>query len=167
FILRPFFLQCYATPPYLYSFPTRRSSDLIVIIAMENTPYSAVFGSGTPSTCPTSSAPFLCSMLPVSSTVPSMNNYGATSADGNRSEEHTSELQSRFDLVCRLLLEKKKHVHDELAISVADEGMGIPAEEGRKIIVKFYRVGRRGIQGRRGMGVDLALAMHVADAHVG
>src|SRR5699024_12298683 len=31
-------------------------------------------------------------------------------ADGGeaRSEEHTSELQSRFDLVCRLLLEKKK-----------------------------------------------------------
>src|SRR5207249_5877715 len=28
--------------------------------------------------------------------------------DGARSEEHTSELQSRFDLVCRLLLEKKK-----------------------------------------------------------
>src|SRR5699024_11511942 len=27
-----------------------------------------------------------------------------------RSEEHTSELQSRFDLVCRLLLEKKKIV---------------------------------------------------------
>src|SRR5437868_11183161 len=27
---------------------------------------------------------------------------------GHRSEEHTSELQSRFDLVCRLLLEKKK-----------------------------------------------------------
>src|SRR2546429_1393781 len=28
--------------------------------------------------------------------------------DGNRSEEHTSELQSRLHLVCRLLLEKKK-----------------------------------------------------------
>src|SRR5699024_11723688 len=28
--------------------------------------------------------------------------------DHLRSEEHTSELQSRFDLVCRLLLEKKK-----------------------------------------------------------
>src|SRR5437868_1908328 len=28
----------------------------------------------------------------------------------NRSEEHTSELQSRFDLVCRLLLEKKKKI---------------------------------------------------------
>src|SRR2546428_2133516 len=27
----------------------------------------------------------------------------------HRSEEHTSELQSRSDLVCRLLLEKKKH----------------------------------------------------------
>src|SRR5699024_11922729 len=27
-----------------------------------------------------------------------------------RSEEHTSELQSRFDLVCRLLLEKKKQI---------------------------------------------------------
>src|SRR2546421_3349136 len=29
----------------------------------------------------------------------------------NRSEEHTSELQSRSDLVCRLLLEKKKKKH--------------------------------------------------------
>src|SRR5690349_23419205 len=29
-------------------------------------------------------------------------------ATANRSEEHTSELQSRRDLVCRLLLEKKK-----------------------------------------------------------
>src|SRR2546428_3471519 len=28
---------------------------------------------------------------------------------GSRSEEHTSELQSRSDLVCRLLLEKKKN----------------------------------------------------------
>src|SRR5437868_10747330 len=27
-----------------------------------------------------------------------------------RSEEHTSELQSRFDIVCRLLLEKKKKI---------------------------------------------------------
>src|SRR2546422_6186972 len=29
----------------------------------------------------------------------------------NRSEEHTSELQSRLHLVCRLLLEKKKYVY--------------------------------------------------------
>src|SRR5699024_12698487 len=34
-----------------------------------------------------------------------------------RSEEHTSELQSRFDLVCRLLLEKKKRRgHDGIVI---------------------------------------------------
>src|SRR5690349_24248185 len=36
-------------------------------------------------------------------------------ADGvlaQRSEEHTSELQSRRDLVCRLLLEKKKKTND-------------------------------------------------------
>src|SRR5438067_10102715 len=35
--------------------------------------------------------------------------FGNTPPTGRpRSEEHTSELQSRFDLVCRLLLEKKK-----------------------------------------------------------
>src|SRR5699024_11538689 len=38
--------------------------------------------------------------------------HGATSSETKafetkRSEEHTSELQSRFDIVCRLLLEKK------------------------------------------------------------
>src|SRR3712207_7207423 len=32
----------------------------------------------------------------------------------DRSEEHTSELQSRQYLVCRLLLEKKKHDHPPL-----------------------------------------------------
>src|SRR5437868_10411254 len=32
-----------------------------------------------------------------------------------RSEEHTSELQSRFDLVCRLLLEKKKNKHKPIS----------------------------------------------------
>src|SRR2546429_57157 len=31
-----------------------------------------------------------------------------------RSEEHTSELQSRLHLVCRLLLEKKKHLRVEI-----------------------------------------------------
>src|SRR5438874_13597427 len=33
---------------------------------------------------------------------------GEDQVDADRSEEHTSELQSRRDLVCRLLLEKKK-----------------------------------------------------------
>src|SRR3712207_8284785 len=36
---------------------------------------------------------------------------------GSRSEEHTSELQSRQYLVCRLLLEKNKHLNISPAIS--------------------------------------------------
>src|SRR2546421_6175400 len=36
-----------------------------------------------------------------------------TGGGGGRSEEHTSELQSRSDLVCRLLLEKKKKLQLE------------------------------------------------------
>src|SRR5438067_9955213 len=41
-------------------------------------------------------------------------------ADAVRSEEHTSELQSRFDLVCRLLLEKKKTfaTHEPISLSI-------------------------------------------------
>src|SRR5215475_16012403 len=52
--------------------------------------------------------------LPISAVVPSPRSTGAWLQDcpGNgrlgRSEEHTSELQSRENLVCRLLLEKKK-----------------------------------------------------------
>src|SRR6266436_7639688 len=34
--------------------------------------------------------------------------WGCSAPGGGRSEEHTSELQSRLHLVCRLLLEKKK-----------------------------------------------------------
>src|SRR5438105_10262250 len=37
--------------------------------------------------------------------------------DHGRSEEHTSELQSRVDLVCRLLLEKKKKQQKETVIA--------------------------------------------------
>src|SRR3712207_7516240 len=36
-----------------------------------------------------------------------------------RSEEHTSELQSRQYLVCRLLLEKKKLIHESISITQA------------------------------------------------
>ncbi len=56
--------------------PTGTYFDHLVIIAMENTAYASVFGSGTVSSCPTSRAPFLCSMLPFGSTLPSYNNYG-------------------------------------------------------------------------------------------
>src|SRR3712207_8598434 len=40
---------------------------------------------------------------------------GASLKGNTRSEEHTSELQSRQYLVCRLLLEKKKQPHSKLA----------------------------------------------------
>src|SRR5690625_6575994 len=58
-------------------------------------------------------SPFLARFFPCvmgSSLAPTLNpppcNQNIT---GRRSEEHTSELQSRGHLVCRLLLEKKKH----------------------------------------------------------
>src|SRR2546422_3093045 len=35
--------------------------------------------------------------------------HAGLQSEGERSEEHTSELQSRLHLVCRLLLEKKKY----------------------------------------------------------
>src|SRR2546429_5691812 len=41
-------------------------------------------------------------------TVHGLNGVDEISLTGKRSEEHTSELQSRLHLVCRLLLEKKK-----------------------------------------------------------
>src|SRR5437868_13004306 len=40
-----------------------------------------------------------------------------------RSEEHTSELQSRFDLVCRLLLEKKKKTENQLKHNLHEQQM--------------------------------------------
>src|SRR5450830_1330664 len=49
-------------------------------------------------------------------------------AGAARSEEHTSELQSRFDLVCRLLLEKKKQINNECAFD----------EDSKKTLKKFF-----------------------------
>src|SRR3712207_8325566 len=40
---------------------------------------------------------------------------GAVMVVGDRSEEHTSELQSRQYLVCRLLLEKKNKTHKQVS----------------------------------------------------
>src|SRR5437588_8598259 len=64
----------------LHSFPTRRSSDLV---GGESVPVSTEVKVTDPA------AP------------------GAIDIGSVRSEEHTSELQSHSDLVCRLLLEKK------------------------------------------------------------
>src|SRR5271166_4283861 len=56
-----------------------------------------------------------------------------------RSEEHTSELQSRGHLVCRLLLEKKKHVLDqERGPSVPDEPVRAPAVRGDQRAVRVF-----------------------------
>src|SRR2546430_8654862 len=44
-----------------------------------------------------------------------------------RSEEHTSELQSQSNLVCRLLLEKKKRPGAELFISMPPKRRTLPA----------------------------------------
>ncbi len=55
----------------------------------------------------------------------------------------------------------------EVAITVADAGIGIPDADQARIFEKFYRVGRSDTQGRRGSGVGLALVRHVADAHRG
>src|SRR5207248_4646177 len=41
-----------------------------------------------------------------------VNPWGVAVTPNGRSEEHTSELQSPYDLVCRLLLEKKKKTYN-------------------------------------------------------
>src|SRR5690349_25042350 len=63
-------------------------------------PYTTLFRSMLDHRCPRGSCPLLPATVSVTRIV-------VVSA-GTRSEEHTSELQSRRDLVCRLLLEKKK-----------------------------------------------------------
>src|SRR5256885_4278696 len=47
--------------------------------------------------------------------------FGAAAGvfDARRSEEHTSELQSPCNLVCRLLLEKKKNTKHDAAVKIA------------------------------------------------
>src|SRR3712207_7873030 len=43
----------------------------------------------------------------------------ASDIPAERSEEHTSELQSRQYLVCRLLLEKKKNIHNPPPVPIS------------------------------------------------
>src|SRR5689334_24294810 len=53
-----------------------------------------------------------------------------------RSEEHTSELQSQFHLVCRLLLEKKKHEPMNRFLTVRDR-LGAQAELVRAVRLRY------------------------------
>ncbi len=64
-----------------YAAPTGANFDHIVIIAMENQNYADVLGDGTPSGCPSSTAPFLCGLLPLGSTIPNYHSYCIGSSD--------------------------------------------------------------------------------------
>src|SRR5699024_12812485 len=90
----------------LRSFPTRRSSDLCPNMSAE--PARRVAKSLTAEPGWESAA--LRGSVNQKVRVASRNwSFHSANGIGNwRSEEHTSELQSRFDLVCRLLLAKKK-----------------------------------------------------------
>ncbi len=67
----------------------------------------------------------------------------------------------------KILTVEARVVGAELALSVADAGVGIPREEQGRIFEKFYRAGRSETQGRRGSGVGLTLVRHIAEAHGG
>src|SRR5207249_7625751 len=98
YIFSLFFFSYYRAHRDLHSFPTRRSSDLSNIWASTRKRWTAARTSSRWG-CATGSTTARWS--PRSAGL-------RTSSGTSRSEEHTSELQSRFDLVCRLLLEKKK-----------------------------------------------------------
>lgn len=53
----------------------------------------------------------------------------------------------------------------EVAISVSDNGEGIPRPEHRRIFEKFYRVDDRLSRAKEGSGLGLAIVSHVARAH--
>src|SRR5256886_7727824 len=55
-------------------------------------------------------------------------------ADNERSEEHTSELQSQSNLVCRLLLEKKKKTRE----NKQTHGIQVHFLLGTKVITKMF-----------------------------
>src|SRR5436190_7342948 len=67
-------------------------------------PYTTLFRSSVPRLAVHRSSRSLCSRQPGGS----KGNTSSRAERSARSEEHTSELQSHSDLVCRLLLEKKK-----------------------------------------------------------
>src|SRR5207248_9730877 len=98
-----FFLHCSSPPLDLHSFPTRRSSDLpsgpIICITICSRTNSR------PISMSTWNFPGTTLGLRKARKNDPMNRIITISS---RSEEHTSELQSPYDLVCRLLLEKKK-----------------------------------------------------------
>jgi signal transduction histidine kinase len=55
----------------------------------------------------------------------------------------------------------------EIAIEVADQGIGIPRSEHEKIFEKFYRVSTGLVHNTKGSGLGLALVKHIVEAHRG
>src|SRR5207249_10890977 len=104
-----FFSYCSRPLRALHSFPTRRSSDLFtdaqLPVWIDNSRRGEHFYYGIPGNHWRGFKIADDTRGPV---VDPTTMERQISAAGLRSEEHTSELQSRFDLVCRLLLEKKK-----------------------------------------------------------
>src|SRR5205809_6024035 len=98
-----FVLPCSADLRLLHSFPTRRSSDLT---SRKPWPKDEEKRKQTPcARLGLRRKPTFSRAITRSRRCPAQNCVQGTSS---RSEEHTSELQSRLHLVCRLLLEKKK-----------------------------------------------------------
>src|SRR5207248_9332773 len=103
-----FFFYCSGAPPALPSFPTRRSSDLAGFLRPN--PY------GGRMLHHPDYEPFWNAAEELDVAIGLHEGAsGGMPQVGVRSEEHTSELQSPYDLVCRLLLEKKKKTHKQNA----------------------------------------------------
>src|SRR2546430_10065324 len=63
--------------------------------------------------------PAVCAMNPTATRAPSKTPLQSSRPAGRgRSEEHTSELQSQSNLVCRLLLEKKKNKETNVVATI-------------------------------------------------
>src|SRR5699024_11903418 len=94
-----------ASPPALPSFPTRRSSDLNLILKA-----GQIYHAYVRHVVQHIVIVYIAVVHRIEAFLHTLRTDVDPSgqADHFRSEEHTSELQSRFDLVCRLLPEKKK-----------------------------------------------------------
>src|SRR5690606_41887097 len=103
------FFHLFSSPQDLHSFPTRRSSDLGIALSRASEIVEAEDLSGLMAALRSLTLSEEQAFLVVQCLRPERFEQTRATArflDAFRSEEHTSELQSRENLVCRLLLEK-------------------------------------------------------------